>query len=99
MGGFISFYRKNDNGVAIIDSSSLLGTHEKRAKMMKYIHTVGAKCLFIEVSQKGDDIYIPFDSPDYEGMCLCVYVSILLCLLIINNRNILITLLSLTLFH
>lgn len=63
-----TFFAEHDNGVAILDSSSLLGDHEKRLNMVRHINAQGVKCIFIEVSQKDrTELLVPYDSPDYEG--------------------------------
>ena len=67
------FLNKTPNGIAILDSSSLLLTHERRSKVKKIVNSAGAKVMFIEVINEGhkdgrEVLRIPYDSPDYAGM-------------------------------
>lgn len=63
-----AFLDKTPNGVAILDSSSLLLTHERRENIVKVCNASGAKVMFIEVQGSSSDVRVPYDSPDYAGV-------------------------------
>jgi len=68
----IEFLNKNENGVAILDSTN--ATHERRKFVLQMMHSTRAKVLFIEVnnenerylSQHYEDVSI--SSPDYQNV-------------------------------
>ncbi len=73
LGEMSDFLNKTPNGVAILDSSSLLLTTERRMEVQKMVNAAGAKVMFIEVMNEGgkdggEELRIPYDSPDYAGM-------------------------------
>jgi len=66
------FLNLHENGVAVLDSTN--PTHERRAKLLKEMHSIGVKVLFIEVSCEDESFLsqhykkMSTSSPEYQTM-------------------------------
>ena len=70
-GEMVAYMNENTNGISILDSGSLLATAARRREAMQAMHKIGAKVLFIEVSEDATTCSgpsTPYNSPDYEGV-------------------------------